>query len=148
MILGTLQDIDRYAGLHPAFPRVFTFLRDSALQTLPPGRTEVDGDTLYAMASAGPGKTIAEARLEVHRRYIDVHYLIAGKESIGWKDLRRCQEVESVYDEEKDFHLFSDDPSLWVTVHPGAVLIFFPEDAHAPLVSSGTVQKVVVKVRV
>ena len=35
------------------------------IQALPPGRTEVDGDTLFAMASVGPGKTVAEARLEL-----------------------------------------------------------------------------------
>lgn len=148
MILDTLRNADRYAAMHQSFPRVFEFLRTPAVRDLPPGRTDIDGDTLYAMASTGPGKTQAEARLEVHRRFIDVHYLIAGKENVGWRDLHRCQDAETAYDEERDFLLYSDDPALWLAVHPGALMIFFPEDAHAPLVSSGIVQKVVVKVRI
>jgi YhcH/YjgK/YiaL family protein len=54
--------------------------------------------------------------------------------------------VESKYDEEKDFGLFSDPPENWVTVTPGKFAIFFPEDAHAPLISDGIIRKAVIKI--
>jgi beta-galactosidase beta subunit len=54
--------------------------------------------------------------------------------------------VEKQYDEEKDILLYSDDPAVWFTVHPGTFVIFFPWDAHAPLVSNGIVHKIVAKV--
>jgi beta-galactosidase beta subunit len=35
---------------------------------------------------------------------------------------------------------------MWFTIHSGTFAVFFPGDAHAPMVSNGMVQKVVVKV--
>ena len=147
MILDTLSNADRYVSLHPAFSRVIAFLRDPTTRELKLGRSEIDGTRLYAIASSGPGKTTDEARLEAHRLYADVHYLISGKESMGWRSIERCHDVESPYDEEKDFMLFSDDPALWFTAHPGTIAVFFPWDAHAPMVSNGVVHKIVVKLK-
>jgi len=146
MILDSLSNADRYIALHPKFEQVFAFLADPAARQMESGRVELEGNALYAIASTGPGKTIGDARLEAHRRYIDVHYLIAGKESLGWKDLERCLDPEQPYVDEKDMVLFSDDPAVWFTIHPGTFVIFFPWDAHAPMVSGGTVRKIVVKV--
>ncbi len=146
MILDTLDNADRYAALHPAFKRVFAFLRSPSLKAVEPGRMELDGRRLYAIATQLPGKRPDEARLEAHRQYIDVHYLITGKESLGWKGLADCREEESPYDSERDYLSFSDDPAMWFTIHPGTFAVFFPGDAHAPMVSNGMVQKVVMKV--
>jgi YhcH/YjgK/YiaL family protein len=146
MILDTLDNADRYAAMHPAFKRVFAFLRSPSLKAIEPGRLDLDGPRLYAIASQLPGKRPEEARLEVHRQFIDVHFLIAGKESMGWRGLADCREEEGSYDSEKDILFFSDDPSMWFTIHPGTFIVFSPGDAHAPMVSNGMVQKVVLKV--
>ena len=146
MILDTLDNADRYTAMHPAFKRVFAFLRSPSLKTIEPGRLEIDGSRLYAIATQLPGKRPEEARLEVHRQYIDVHFLITGKESIGWRGLADCREEEHPYDPERDYLSFSDDPSMWCTIHPGTFVVFYPGDAHAPMVSNGKVHKVVLKV--
>jgi biofilm protein TabA len=146
MILDTLDNADRYVTMHPAFKRVFAFLRSPSLKAVEPGRLEIDGRRLYAIATQLPGKRPDEARLEAHKGYIDVHCLITGKESLGWKGLADCREEESPYDPERDYLSFSDDPAMWFTIHPGTFVVFFPGDAHAPMVSNGMVQKVVVKV--
>ena len=44
--------------------------------------------------------------------------------------------------------LFTDQPTAWTAVGPGEFAIFFPEDAHLPLISDGELHKVVVKVQV
>ena len=36
----------------------------------------------------------------------------------------------------------------WIATPPGAFCIFFPEDAHAPLVSAGNIRKVIFKIAV
>ncbi|NJD55400.1 MAG: DUF386 domain-containing protein, partial [Nitrospirae bacterium] len=41
---------------------------------------------------------------------------------------------------------FVDKPDAWLSVEAGAFAIFFPEDAHMPLISPGRIHKVVVKV--
>lgn len=146
MILDSLANASRYAALHPEFGRVFAFLADPSARTLEPGRIEIEGKDVYAIASTGPGKAAPDARLEAHHRYIDVHYLISGKESMGWKSVERCFDTEQPYDDEKDIILYSDDPAVWFTIHPGSFAVFFPWDAHAPMVSGGVVRKIVMKV--
>lgn len=147
MILDLLGASGRYTAMHPHFGAAFEFLRGVTPDTMGLGRREIDGDRLYAIATTGPGKALEQARLEAHRRYADIHYLLAGRESMGWKALTQCHESERPYDEETDLEFFADDPALWFTVHPGAFVIFLPGDAHAPMVSNGTVTKIVVKVR-
>ena len=39
-------------------------------------------------------------------------------------------------------------PASWIATPPGAFCIFFPEDAHAPLVSNGEIRKVILKIAV
>jgi len=146
MIVDTLKNAQRYVALHPKLAELFSFLSSPSAAALQPGRTDIDGRRLYVIASAGAGKTPDEARLEVHRLYVDVHYLISGKESMGWRSIERCSDVEKQYDEEKDILLYSDDPAVWFTVHPGTSVIFFSWDAHAPMVSNGIVHKIVAKV--
>jgi beta-galactosidase beta subunit len=49
------------------------------------------------------------------------------------------------YNSERDIQFFDDTPD---SRSCGRVFIFFPEDAHAPLVSSGAIRKVIFKVAV
>jgi YhcH/YjgK/YiaL family protein len=107
---------------------------------------QIDGQNVYANFSFGQGKKMQDARLEAHRRYIDIQYLIEGSEEIGWKHLDRSMEIQSPYNEEKDLILYADHPQSWVKLVPGEFVIFFPEDAHAPNVSDAMIRKVVVKV--
>jgi YhcH/YjgK/YiaL family protein len=148
MILDTLENASRYAALHPAFPAMFAFLSRDDVGSLESGKVELDGENLYGVITHQAGKKREEARLETHTRYIDVHYVISGKEAIGWKAASNCEEIEQPYNAERDFMLYSDDPGAWLTLHPGSFAVFFPEDGHAPMVSTGMVHKVVMKIAV
>ena len=147
MILARLEQADRYLVLHPDFPAAVAFLRGQPLIDLPQGRIEIAG-SMYAMVSRSPTRQRSEARLEAHRKYIDIQYLIAGVEEMGWSARSRCQQPHGQYDAEKDIEFFGDAPDSYVTVRPGEFVIFFPDDAHAPLIGTGEVGKVVIKVPV
>ncbi len=146
MILDSLSNANRYNSLHPLFGRAFEFLLAPDLATTAPGRIEIAGPDLVAIISSQQGKWHSEARLETHRKFIDIHYLIAGKETMGWRAASECRETEIEYSAEKDIAFFTDEPSLWITMHPGTFAVFFPWDGHAPLVGSGNIHKVVFKV--
>jgi YhcH/YjgK/YiaL family protein len=145
MILARLEQADRYLTLHPDFPVAIAFLRDQPLSDLPLGRVEITA-TVYAIVFRSPARQQSDARLEAHRKYIDIQYVIAGVEEMGWKPRARCQRQHGEYDGEKDIEFFNDLPDTYTTVRPGQFVIFFPDDAHAPLIGSGEVHKVVVKV--
>ncbi|MBD3813300.1 MAG: YhcH/YjgK/YiaL family protein [Betaproteobacteria bacterium] len=148
MILATLAEADRYAALHPLFPRAFEFLRNANLMTLAPGKHDVQGEELFAIVEACDGRTRAEAKLECHRRYIDIQLVVEGVDEMGWKPVAACMDPATDYDAARDIRFFNDTPSNWIATLPGAFCLFFPEDAHAPLVGTGMIRKVVVKIAV
>jgi biofilm protein TabA len=148
MIFSTLSQSSRYAALHPLFPRAFDYIRNTDLLLLAPGRHDIVGDDLIAIVEQVPGKRREMARLEAHRRYIDIQLVLDGVDEMGWRPLADCREPVSDYSAGKDIRFFRDAPAAWIAVPPDHFCIFFPEDAHAPLVSSGEVRKVVFKIAV
>ncbi|MDD5328669.1 MAG: YhcH/YjgK/YiaL family protein [Sulfuricella sp.] len=148
MIFDTLANADRYAGLHPLFPAAFAFLRDTDLKSLAPGRHPIQGDALFAIVEAVNGRSREEAKLECHRKYIDIQLVLDGLDEMGWKALGDCHRPVADYSAEKDIRFFLDAPASWIATPPGAFCLFFPEDAHAPLVSSGAIRKVILKIAV
>jgi YhcH/YjgK/YiaL family protein len=148
MLVAQLEQAERYYDLHPAFVQAFAFLRRDDLAKLPEGRHEIDGERLFCAISNGPGRTRAEAKLEAHRKYIDIQYIISGDEEMGWRPTSSCTRIDTPYDAEKDIEFFEDVPYAWTTVPPGSFTIFFPEDAHAPLVGAGPIHKAVLKIAV
>jgi len=148
MILDTLAQADRYLSLHPLFARAFAFLRSPDLTTLAPGRHDIQGEQLFAIVEACRGRTRMEAKLECHRRYIDIQLVLEGVDEMGWKPLAECVDPATDYDAARDIRFFKDSPASWIATPPGAFCLFFPDDAHAPLVSSDMIRKVVVKIAV
>ena len=148
MILDSLSRSDRYLELHPLFARAFAFLRGTDLHALETGRHAIDGERLFAIVEACAGRTRAEAKLECHRRYIDIQLVLEGVDEMGWAPVAACVDPATDYDAARDIRFFNDPPSSWIATPPGAFCLFFPEDAHAPLVSTGMIRKVVVKIAV
>lgn len=148
MIFSSLSQSDRYAALHPLFPRAFEYIRNTDLHALAPGRYPIAGDDLFAIVEDVPGRARKAAKLEAHRRYIDIQLVLEGVDEMGWKPLASCCDPVDVYSAARDIRFFNDIPDSWIATPPGAFCIFFPEDAHAPLVSEGNVRKVIFKIAV
>ncbi len=148
MILDTLSNADRYAGLHPLFAMAFDFMRTQDLSALPPGRHRILGDELFVVIQQLQARSREEAQLECHRRYIDIQLVLEGVDEMGWKPLQDCHAPVSDYLVEKDIRFFHDPADAWVTTPAGSFCIFFPEDAHAPLVGNGSIRKAVFKIAV
>lgn len=88
------------------------------------------------------------ARLEAHRHYIDIHVPLKGRETIGWAPRRGLTFPHGEYDGERDVEFFGDSAQCMLHVLPGQVAVFFPEDAHAPNIGTGTHAKLCVKISV
>ncbi len=148
MILDELKAAARYHVLHAGFEQGFKFLARTDLEQLPGGRHEIDGDRVFALVNRDPGRGRSGARLEAHRKYIDIQYLVSGREEIGWRPTRECREVTEPYVAERDIMFFGDASQTWIDLPVGKFMIFWPEDAHAPLAALGDNLKVVIKVAV
>jgi len=148
MIFSTLSQSGRYVLMHPLFIRAFEYIRNTDLRALAPGQHAILGEELFVIVEQGPGRARDAAKLECHRRYIDIQLVLEGIDEMGWKALADCRDPVNDYSAEKDIRFFHDAPAAWVAVPPDAFCIFFPEDAHAPLVGSGHIHKVIFKVAV
>lgn len=149
MVLDKLANADRYTCMHPLFAQAFKFLQETDLQSIATGVHEIEGRKLFAIISDGPGVTKDNYKLEVHRKYIDIQYVISGTDHMGWKDLALCDEPNDPYNEEREAAFFPDRTDNWFDVPAGSFTIFYPDDAHAAMVTGErVVRKVVLKIAV
>jgi biofilm protein TabA len=148
MILDLLENGHQYQALNRGFAKAFAFLLRPDLKELPVGKYEIDGGCVYAMVSKEPGRRKEDGLIETHEKYIDIQLILAGTDDMGWKPKSLCKKPSGEYDQKADVQFFADEPDNWLSMGKGAFAIFFPDDGHMPLISSGTLHKVVVKVAV
>lgn len=148
MILDTIEQASRYAALNRHFTKAIEFMQQSGLQALPPGKYPVDGENVWATVTEGVLKSEADAKLEVHDRYIDIQITLRGTETYGWKSREACSEPDGSYNPEKDILFWRNRSTAFVTLHEREFVVFFPEDAHQPMIGEGTVKKCVIKIKV
>lgn len=152
MILTTITEIWRYRSIHPLFSDAFENLKKMYNEPFCEGKTEIDGETLYCNAFEYNTKGVTEAVFEAHRKYIDVMLLYSGQEKIGYLPLSRVERVISPYDEDADASLAELQKNMrFIDMISGDVVIFFPEDMHAPgidLSGMNHVRKIVMKIAV
>lgn len=148
MVFSNIDSASRYTALHPLFKRAFDYIYKTDLMVLAPGRYPIAGDQLFVIVENAAGRARDAAKLECHRKYIDIQLVLEGYEEMGWKPLSSCVQPVDEFNTEKDIQFFFDMSATWVAVPPGHFCIFFPEDAHAPLVSSERIRKAIFKIAV
>lgn len=146
MIIDKLANSALYATLHPGIAKALAFLSSPHVTTLAPGRYDIVGDDIFAIVDKCCGRGREDSPLEVHKRYIDVQYVVSGDEWMGWAPFADCTLDRDGFSSEQDIGLCPELPQSWVQVLPGYFTIFYPSDAHAPLAGTGDVHKIVVKV--
>jgi biofilm protein TabA len=147
MILDTLQNKKQHAALNKNLQKGLEFLNRTDLGDLPEGTYEIEGDQIFAIVAHASGRQAGEGQLEGHRKYIDIQYIISGNEAMGWKPSPGLTPATD-YDSEKDLIFFEERPDSTILVPPGSYAIFFPEDAHLPLIGNGPIHKIIIKVAV
>lgn len=148
MIISTLTLSERIEGLNPSFKKLFDFVKQNDLLKAAPRRIELVGNDLFINNSEVELLTVENQVLEIHERYIDVHIPLDGPEIIGWKPAADLRHVKSAYDEAGDFAFYTDKPDTYITLQPGQFVIIYPEDAHAPIIGTGKLRKLVAKIKI
>ena len=147
MILAHLNDSDRYASLHPLFKQLFDYVKAHDFTYVPAERIVLDGDRLFINVADVTLKSPEEQVLEVHRRYIDVHFPLSREEIMGWSSLSvLATESMQPFNEDDDFAVYAERAQSYLTIHPGEFAIVWPEDAHAPIIGQGALRKLIAKV--
>ncbi len=146
MVLDKLDNLEVYAGLHPSFPKVFSYLRTLDFNMLPVGKIEVD-DSFFINVDMSELKTEG-AYLEAHDQYIDIQIPVLLSENVGYAPRIKCGKIRKDERPEKDIVFYDDDFESQFRMNVGSFAILFPQDAHAPLIGKGKTKKLVVKVKI
>ncbi len=149
MIYDRLNNKEQYYTLHKHFKKAFEFLANTDLKNIEDGSYEIEGKAIYANVQSLQTKPVEEKKWEVHRRYIDIQYVISGEEKMGYGILEDFKEITEKYSEEKDVEFLNGEKFNFVDVQEGDFVIFYPNDVHAPMLSvkePKNIKKVIVKI--
>ena len=93
MIQDRIENLRQYAGVHPLIMQAADFMARTDLPALPLGRHEIAGATLFVVRDLSTGKGRAGARLEAHRKYIDIQIALDRPDVIGYRAASQCRQV-------------------------------------------------------
>lgn len=144
MIIGKLEDFEKYFPLNAHFKQAFEWLKTSS--TAPVNeKMLLDGEKVWGKVFLDSGKNTT---YEAHRKYIDIHFLTSGEEEFAWSDIASLT-ITKDYDPSADYLLLEGNINRFL-MREGMFCICFPEDAHIPgyCVKSGQAKRAMVKIAV
>ena len=149
MIYDKIDNIETYLGLSDDIKLGLEWLRD-VKQDVENGVHEL-APRVKVVVSEYETKAVNENGYEAHRDYIDIQYLISGKEKICSLPLEYLKEIKA-YNKDIDAVFFQETgvPTQEMLLGNFYFAIFFPQDGHMPCLNAdGTekVKKVVVKIK-
>ena len=153
MILAPLSGHARYAPLHPLFAQAFAWCDDPAHLALPDGRYDLVPRHLAVIVESGETKPRAIRRFESHRANIDIQVNLIGPEAMEWTPVEGLR-VEDGFALDGDIAFYAEPtrPITRLLVPPAHFAVFWPEDAHKPVLHPHdqpvTYRKLVFKVAV
>ena len=147
MIIDTVDNLSKYVGVNPLFADVVELLKVNDLSMLEEGIHSIKGDDLFLNLTTAKGRTKEQAVLETHIKMVDIQIPLSGEETYGYTPLQDLPPFE--YNEEKDITKYGElVAQTYVTCKPGQMVIFFPQDGHAPCISNQTeIKKAIFKVK-
>ena len=151
MIFDRLNNAKQYFKLDENLKKGFEFLLNNDLKSLKEGKYEILGDKIFANVQSLSTKDKSEKKWEVHRKYIDIQYVITGEECMGYGILEDFKTIKEKYDENKDVEFLDGNFFNYINVREGDFVIFYPNDVHAPMLSvekSENIKKVIVKIAI
>lgn len=154
MIYGNLYAKETEAAYTEKIQKALKILRETDVTDMHHGKYPIDGDNLILQINeiiTGPKET---KRPEIHRKYIDVQYMVEGHELIGYYPDTKDGEIFEDRLEEEDVLFYKENENVKEIMLPmteGCYAIFFPEDVHRPCCQMNNpedVKKIVLKIKV
>ena len=149
MIKDKLINAETYFGLSENIKNGLEWLKSHDLLNIECKKYQISGDNIYA--NVQEYETKEDADYEAHREYIDIQYVVKGKEYIGMTDVNMCETCEE-YDSDRDIEFFKcKGEQAYELLTEGSFMIIYPWEAHKPSINpdiKSNVKKVVVKVKI
>lgn len=148
MIFDQLKNAHLYFSLGTKITKALQYLAQTNFTNVEPGTYEIDGEDIFAIVQLYNTKPSSSAKWEAHKKYIDIQYIVSGKEKIGFTDSKKVIVLQG-YHPGNDVSIYKGEGNF-LTAAEGQFVIFFPTDIHMPQLALNIpheVKKVVIKVR-
>jgi len=148
--INRLEFAVQYHKNKALWDKAFDFLKTNDLEKVAVGKYPLDGDNGWVAVSEYNTREFKDARIEAHKKYIDIQYVVRGEEKMGVVPLSKTK-ISEAYNEAKDVAFYTSSDCKYYLTAPRIFFIFFPDDAHQPCIKTAAgdaVKKVVVKLRV
>ena len=145
MIHAKLQEAKDYLGIHPRLDRALALLTPEFLASVGTVQQSLEEDRLYVTRFDYETVAEEESFFEAHRRYLDIHVMVRGRERVDISDPAGLEE----FTHQGDFWGYHGQAEQSLILKPGDFLVVFPGDAHRLKIAvgeAGPVSKVVFKV--
>ncbi len=145
MIKDSIKNIAKYRGISKNIDLAIDHIvaNGYCVDYVEGGRLD---DANYYNVCVFFGKEDYNPSFEAHLNYIDLQYVVEGKECFKYASPDTLTECLS-YDQDKDIY-FLDGEGEKVDVAEGEFVMFFPEDAHCGGKGSKDIKKLVFKIHV
>ena len=122
------------------------FLSNNTWNSIPSGYTSLSERVGVVKLNMDQPIKLAD-KLEYHRVKADIHYVFDGEDEIRLKEIINCENEYQPYNPNEDYGLFSDIPNDVVLLCSKQALYLGPETAHMALCGTGSVKKLVFKIK-
>lgn len=130
MIIDRLENSKFYYGLGIAFETSFKYLQKVDLENLKCGKYDIDGNRIFVNIMEYETKNVDECLWEAHKQYVDIQYIISGREKMGYINYEDI-DITNEYKTNTDV-LFGTGTGQFLNVKKGEFVIFTPNDGHMP----------------
>jgi biofilm protein TabA len=158
MIFGSLNKQDEGAQPLPkVVQEALSFIQEQDFSKLENKKYPVRDyniNELFMLVQEYKTMPASEKNAEQHKRFIDIHYILSGREAIGMGAEDHENKIVAEYSDEKDGTLFSFVKNeKFLALGPGQYAVCFPTDIHRPgCIPEGekesNVKKIVMKIAV
>lgn len=146
MIVCPFADLNRYAPLIPGLEEAMQAVAE--LTDWTPRTIPLSGGNKILVQQAVT-RSVADGKIEAHRNYLDIQYIVEGEETMGWAPLNTLTPKDA-FNTEKDVGFYTGSVDF-VRIGAGHCYVVFPEDAHMPgvyLDQPCNIRKLVLKLKV
>jgi len=150
LIQGAFLNLGDISIYPKVIQKAINYLIDTDLINIEAGIYELQGKDMYVQISNIETDSKENRKPEVHKKYIDVQFLIEGKEKIGFAVDTGKNEIVAEYDAEKDILFYKEcENESDIIMVPGAFVVFFSNIVHRPACNVeevSKIKKVVIKI--
>ncbi len=145
MIIDSIRNRGLYAGIAPEIKLAL----DYCAKMYEEGFRETDdaiAENVTMKCHPLTTRPMSACTWEAHHRAIDIHFVVSGREKIGYADMKNLTVTRN--EPENDVMLLEGEGDF-LTLEAGYFMLTFPEDAHAPSMAVGepeTYNKIVAKI--